>query len=198
MATQVSPELLFRSAILLTHVSRKQLLISVLLLDLSWRRGWRSKINYQWKESGRKFGKPTDDNFEYWFTASEFLNYGGNLQVARIADASGSPSPMLTLLGWYCKGQQSFRFWANIEATNQSYDFVAKTPGTWGNSLKVVTIDAGADQILTLASGVALAKVMLLPMVLLLELHTKTTLVTPQKLLLFLMLVPLSLLRTEQ
>ena len=42
------------------------------------------------KELLETFGKPTDDNFEYWFTASEFLNYGGNLQIARIADSSGT------------------------------------------------------------------------------------------------------------
>ena len=42
------------------------------------------------RELVEQFGKPTDDNFEFWFTASEFLAYGGNLQVARIADASGS------------------------------------------------------------------------------------------------------------
>ena len=42
------------------------------------------------KELVEEFGKPTDDNYEYWFTASEFLNYGGNLEVARIADSSGT------------------------------------------------------------------------------------------------------------
>ena len=111
------------------------------------------------KDLVETFGKPTDDNFEFWFTASEFLNYGGNLQVARIADSSGSH---LTNANSGAVGTVKVNnpadFEANIEATNQAYDFVAKTPGKWGNSLKVVTIDAGADQILTLASGVAFSK----------------------------------------
>ena len=111
------------------------------------------------KDLVEEFGKPTDDNFEYWFTASEFLNYGGNLQVARIADGYGSHLTNANSAGvGTVKVNNPSDFEANIEATNQAYDFVAKTPGTWGNSLKVVTIDAGADQILTLASGVAFSK----------------------------------------
>ena len=111
------------------------------------------------KDLVETFGRPTDDNYEYWYTASEFLNYGGNLQVARIADASGShlTNANSAAVGTV-KVNNPSDFEANIEATNQAYDFVAKTPGTWGNSLKVVTIDAGADQILTLATGVAFSK----------------------------------------
>ena len=111
------------------------------------------------KDLVETFGKPTDDNYEYWFTASEFLNYGGNLQVARIADSSGTHLTNANSGGvGTVKVNNPADFEANIEATNQAYDFVAKTPGKWGNSLKVVTIDAGADQILTLASGVAFSK----------------------------------------
>jgi hypothetical protein len=108
------------------------------------------------KELVEQFGKPTADNYEFWFTASEFLNYGGNLQVARISSSSAShltnsnDASVTTL-----KINNIGDFEANIEGTSQSYKFAAKTPGTWGNSLKVITIDSGADQILTLATGVA-------------------------------------------
>lgn len=111
------------------------------------------------KELVEEFGKPTDDNYEYWFTASEFLNYGGNLEVARIADSSGTHLTNANTGGVATvKINNPADYEANIEATNQAYDFAAKTPGTWGNSLKVVTIDAGADQILTLDTGVAFSK----------------------------------------
>jgi hypothetical protein len=108
------------------------------------------------KELVEKFGKPTADNYEFWFTASEFLNYGGNLQVARISDASATHltnanSAAVTTI----KINNRAGYEANIEGSAQSYDFVARTPGTHGNSLQVVTIDSGADQILTLANGVA-------------------------------------------
>ncbi len=111
------------------------------------------------KELVETFGKPTGENYEFWFTASEFLNYGGNLQVARISSSSSAhltnanDASVTTL-----KINNVGDFEANIEGTSQSYKFAAKTPGTWGNALKVITIDAGADQILTLASGVAFSQ----------------------------------------
>ena len=30
------------------------------------------------------FGKPNDNNYEYWFTASQFLSYGGILKTVRV------------------------------------------------------------------------------------------------------------------
>ena len=35
------------------------------------------------KELLATFGKPNDLNFEYWFTAAQFLLYGGTLKVVR-------------------------------------------------------------------------------------------------------------------
>jgi len=105
------------------------------------------------KELVSTFGKPTADNYEFWFTASEFLNYGGNLQVARI---SSSASGFLTNANETSAGSVSINnlsdYEANFEGSSQAYKFASKTPGTWGNALHVVTIDAGADQILTLAN----------------------------------------------
>ena len=111
------------------------------------------------KELVETFGKPTADNYEFWFTASEFLNYGGNLQVARIgsnaagfltnANSGGVASVSI-------KNESDYE--VNFEGATQTYKFAAKTPGTWGNALEVVSIDSGADQILTLASGVAFTK----------------------------------------
>nr|BAR30803.1 phage tail sheath protein [uncultured Mediterranean phage uvMED] len=111
------------------------------------------------KELVEKFGKPTADNYEYWYTASEFLNYGGNLQVARIADSSGTnltnanSAAVATV-----KINNRAAYEANIEGSAQTYDFVARTPGTHGNALEVVSIDRGADQILSLGGGVAVSQ----------------------------------------
>ena len=111
------------------------------------------------KELVESFGKPTHDNYEFWFTASEFLNYGGVLQVARISSAQA---------GWLTNANSGSTagvqidnagdYEANFEGTSQAYKFAAKTPGSWGNSLKVASIDAGADQILTLAGGVSFSQ----------------------------------------
>ena len=35
------------------------------------------------------FGSPTDENYEYWWTVSNFLEYGGVCYVVRVDDAAG-------------------------------------------------------------------------------------------------------------
>ncbi|NDB57232.1 hypothetical protein EB001_02100 [bacterium] len=110
------------------------------------------------------FGKPTADNYEYWFTASEFLNYGGNLQIARISSSNTSYLTNANATGAVASGIASIKinnlsdYEASVENTTQNYRFAAKNPGSWGNSLKVAIIDKGADQIITLASGVSFAQ----------------------------------------
>ena len=116
------------------------------------------------KELVETFGKPTADNYEYWFTASEFLNYGGNLQVARISSSNSAYLTNANATGAVASGVTSVKinnvldYEGNVENTVQSYRYAAKNPGAWGNALTVVSIDAGADQILTLASGVSFAQ----------------------------------------
>jgi hypothetical protein len=96
------------------------------------------------------FGKPADANAEDWYVASEFLNYGGRLAVARAAtnvknaSATGTGVLVRNDLDWEA-------------GTGSSETFVAKTAGTWGNSLKVVLIDRGYDQVLTLNAAFASA-----------------------------------------
>jgi len=88
------------------------------------------------------FGKPADTNAEDWYVASEFLSYGGRLAVVRAAtnvknaSASGTGVLVRNDLDWEA-------------GTGSSEEFVAKTAGIWGNSLKVVVVDRGYDQILT-------------------------------------------------
>lgn len=116
------------------------------------------------KELVETFGKPTSDNFEWWFTASEFLNYGGNLQVARISSSNASFLTNANSTGSTASGIANIKinnlsaYETTVENATPQYFFAAKTPGTWGNSLKVAVVDAGADQILTLASGVSFAQ----------------------------------------
>jgi hypothetical protein len=96
------------------------------------------------------FGKPSDANAEDWYVASEFLNYGGRLAVVRAAtnvenaSASGNGVLVRNELDWE-------------SGTGSSETFVARTAGSWGNSLKVVVVDRGNDQILTLNGAFASA-----------------------------------------
>jgi hypothetical protein len=96
------------------------------------------------------FGKPADANAEDWYVASEFLSYGGRLAVVRAAtnvkNASASGTGVLV------------RNDLDQEAgTGSSETFVARTAGSWGNSLKIVVVDRGNDQILTLSGAFASA-----------------------------------------
>tara|TARA_Y100000593_G_scaffold69489_1_gene127620 strand:- start:7359 stop:9371 length:2013 start_codon:yes stop_codon:yes gene_type:complete len=79
------------------------------------------------------FGKPQGDNFEWWFTAANFLAYSDQLKVVRCESAvvnAGANSGILIrdddhYLGSFSTGQGSHGEWA------------ARTAGTWGNSIGV-------------------------------------------------------------
>ncbi len=79
------------------------------------------------------FGKPQGDNFEWWFTAANFLAYSDQLKVVRAESAivnAGANSGILIrdddhYLNSFSTGQGSHGEWA------------ARTAGTWGNSIGV-------------------------------------------------------------
>ena len=93
------------------------------------------------------FGKPGAANAEDWFVASEFLNYGGRLAVVRAETGTNSANTGTN-------ASLNVRNSADWEGGLGSGEtFVAKTPGVWGNSLRVVVADRGADQVITLANA---------------------------------------------
>ena len=94
------------------------------------------------KEMIDVFGKPSDANAEDWYVASEFLNYGGRLAVVRAATSVLNATANGT--GVLVRNDLDFE-----AGTGSSQTFLAKTAGTWGNSLKVVVVDRGYDQIIT-------------------------------------------------
>ena len=175
------------------------------------------------------FGKPTDKNYEDWFTAAQFLQYGGSLRVVRsdsnlISNASddigaangrgsgatatvtvtngsitnvavsagGSgyrgatvtitggtgvgaevnatvvngavtgytvvsggkgydqSSVVATVTGLGPKIKSLADYEANVEDAANAYHYAARTPGKYGDSLRVFVTDAGADQVLNL------------------------------------------------
>jgi hypothetical protein len=87
------------------------------------------------------FGKPNSDNFETWFTAANFLQYGNALRVVRAdtgelnatADSAGLAINNDTVYeDNYANGSGSVGSWAS------------RTPGTWGNSLGVSVCSSAA------------------------------------------------------
>ena len=70
-----------------------------------------------------RFGKPTDDNYETFFTASDFLAYSNALYVVRADDGSATASATDT---------------TDADANNHVFGaFDAKYPGALGNSIDV-------------------------------------------------------------
>ena len=90
------------------------------------------------------FGNPNDFNYEYWYTAAQFLSYGGVLKTVRVANTvlknavNTGTAPLI-------KNFQDYE--TNFEAANNSWRFASKTPGSKGNSIGIFMTDAGADQI---------------------------------------------------
>jgi phage tail sheath protein FI len=86
------------------------------------------------------FGKPSDFNASSWYTAANFLKYSGALKVVRAIDETAALNASGTA-GVLIKNDD---IWENSTPTAVG-EFAAKTPGVWGNSLKVdVCPSAGA------------------------------------------------------
>ena len=106
------------------------------------------------------FGDPTTENAEYWWTISNFLEYGGVCYVVRCDDTSGGGQTMKNGVTEDAAGASTAVFIKNYDDFEENYDdgvslaslFAARTPGTWGNSLGVAGIDAVADQQLTIGT----------------------------------------------
>jgi len=86
-----------------------------------------------------RFGKPNSTNYETFFTAANFLSYGNKLYVTRVtaadavtASASGNTSLLIETR-------------TEAEALTGQGEFVAQSPGAWGNNLKVSICYDSAD-----------------------------------------------------
>ena len=123
-------------------------------------------------ELQRTFGDPTNENYEYWWTIANYLEYGGVCYVVRCDDEAGDAGEALDSSAF---GLQEMRNAADV--LQQQYDgytgpyvkndteffedfyekslggasggspahFIARSPGAWGNTIGVSVIDQGAD-----------------------------------------------------
>lgn len=95
-----------------------------------------------------QFGKPLekDSQNEYWLSASSFLSYGGVLRVVRADGPTlyNSNSDSLSTLKI-----ESDEDYSNNHVNDATWEYAAKTPGTWANGIKICSIDGLADQIIT-------------------------------------------------
>ena len=95
------------------------------------------------------FGKPlsTDNQFEYWMTASSFLSYGGVLKVIRCNDTdlkSANAGVGIASTSINIKSVDDYEI--NWDDDSVQYLVAARNPGKWADTLKVCQIDDFADQ----------------------------------------------------
>ena len=93
------------------------------------------------------FGKPDNNNYEYWFSAANFLAYGNNLKVVRAVDtAAATRSNNATANGTTVLIRNSDDWTANQQGNaDGSYGgWAARFPGVLGNSLQVSIADGGS------------------------------------------------------
>lgn len=92
------------------------------------------------------FGRPNTANAKFWFTAANFLAYGNNLQVSRVADAAARNS---VAQGSAVLVKNDDNYEGNLGYTAPTLtntEYVARYPGTLGNSIKVSVCDYNSYQ----------------------------------------------------
>ena len=88
------------------------------------------------------YGKPDSNNFEYWFTAANFLNYSNTLKIVRILtsgqlNATGAGSGLLIPnTTAYMTGDGTHGPYSDGSASGRG-SWAARSAGARGNSLKV-------------------------------------------------------------
>jgi len=84
-----------------------------------------------------EFGRPNDTNYEYWFSAANFLAYSNNLKVVRAANTTSTLNATANGAGVLIKNDDDYI--SNRESgSNTTYGpFGARCAGALGNSLRI-------------------------------------------------------------
>jgi phage tail sheath protein FI len=96
------------------------------------------------------FGKPlsTDNQFEYWMSASSFLSYGGVLKVVRNTDtnlrSANAGVGVASDTSAFIKNRNDYEI--NYSEDAVEFFYAARSAGSWADNLKVCQIDDAADQ----------------------------------------------------
>ena len=89
------------------------------------------------------FGKPQSANaqYEYWMTASSFLTYGGVLKIVRTDDDNlNNANAGVGIASTTAAKIKNFDDYEANFKTATNFTYAAKTPGSWANNLKYVSL----------------------------------------------------------
>lgn len=94
----------------------------------------------------RKYGKPTSTNPETFFTAASFLSYSNALYVSRAANTAVVFSAIANSAAFSANAAHTVKnvddYLTKVGNFNGSVEYIAKYPGTLGNSLKISVCDS--------------------------------------------------------
>lgn len=90
-----------------------------------------------------RFGKPNNTNYEYWFSAANFLAYSNNLKVVRAVNNTSTLNATANAVGVLIQNDTDYD--NNFSGGANTYlEFAARFAGSLGNSLRVEMADANS------------------------------------------------------
>ena len=87
------------------------------------------------------FGKPNNDNYEYWFSAANFLAYSNTLRVVRTANTVSTLNATESGTGILIENTSDYES-NHSSGLDTNGSFAAKYPGDLGNSIRVEIADS--------------------------------------------------------
>ncbi len=141
MAFEVSPGIVVKEIDLTAIVPSVPTSIGAFAGNFSW--GPANQITTVHNEIDlvNQFYKPSATNYEYWYSASNFLSYSGNLQVVRVANNTSTLNAVSTGSGILIENETDYEY-NHTGGANTNGVFAARYPGTIGNGLKIEIADA--------------------------------------------------------
>jgi phage tail sheath protein FI len=89
-----------------------------------------------------RFGKPSNGNAEYWFSAANFLAYSNTLKVVRAGNTTSTLNATTEGTGIHISSEDDYE--ANhATGANTNGQWAARWPGDLGNSIRVELVDSG-------------------------------------------------------
>lgn len=110
-------------------------------------------------ELKKTFGTPSLNNYhyEYWYSASNFLSYGGSLKVVRCSGSELENSNAAVGLASVSLEIDNYDDYQESHSSATTWYWASKNPGYWAEDLKVCVIDHFADQTISGVNTTGLA-----------------------------------------
>jgi phage tail sheath protein FI len=138
MAFQLSPGVAISEVDLTTVVPSVATTVGGIAGNFAWGPADEITIITNENQLAERFGKPTDSNFQTFFTAANFLAYASDLRVVRAVGA-GANNATSSGDGVLIKNESVYQ---STYSSNSAIALYSKYPGTLGNNVEVYMCDS--------------------------------------------------------